>query len=101
IGSYNVIAEPLVPPKNILLPPLHIKLGLMKFFIKALSKEGRAFQYILRKFNNITEAKLHAGIFNGPQIRKLLKDANFENSMSPDEKKNVDFFSQNSRWIYG
>ncbi len=42
-GSKNVLHEPLVDPKNILLPPLHIKLGLMKNFVKALPKDGKAF----------------------------------------------------------
>ena len=30
----NLIAEPLVDPKDVLLPPLHIKLSLMKIFVK-------------------------------------------------------------------
>ncbi len=29
---------PLIDPKNIFLPPLHIKLGLMIFFVKAMGK---------------------------------------------------------------
>lgn len=33
-GNANVIRDPLVPGQNILLPPLHIKLGLVKSFIK-------------------------------------------------------------------
>ena len=35
-GEYNVINNPLVDPKKVLLPPLHIKLGIMKQFVKAL-----------------------------------------------------------------
>ena len=86
IGCYNVVAEPLVPPKNILLPPLHIKLGLMKNFVKALNKEGKAFEYLRQKFPQISDAKLHAGIFDGPQIRSLLRDRNFEISMRTIEQ---------------
>jgi hypothetical protein len=37
-GVKNVEKESLVDPKKILLPPLHIKLGLMKQFVKALPK---------------------------------------------------------------
>ena len=33
----NVIADPLVDPKDVLLPPLHIKLGLMKIFVKGMN----------------------------------------------------------------
>ena len=78
IGSYNVIAEPLDPPENVLLPSLHIKLGLMKIFVKALNKEGQTFKYLLQKFRQISDAKLHAGIFNRPKIRTLLKDKDFD-----------------------
>jgi hypothetical protein len=35
-GSHNVLAYPLVSPSKIILPLLHIKLGLMKNFVKAL-----------------------------------------------------------------
>ncbi|XP_023314144.1 uncharacterized protein LOC111693559 [Trichogramma pretiosum] len=37
-GHHNVINSPLVDPKKVLLPPLHIKLGIMKQFVKALSE---------------------------------------------------------------
>ena len=40
---YNVIKEPLVSRKNVLLPPLHIKLGLVKQFDKALDFEREVF----------------------------------------------------------
>ena len=76
-----MIAEPLVPPENVLLPPLHIKLGLMKNFLKALNKEGQAFKYLLQKFPQISDAKLHAGIFDRPKIRTLLKDKDFDIKM--------------------
>ena len=37
-GEKNVIAEALVNRDKIILPPLHIKLGLMKRFLKTLNK---------------------------------------------------------------
>ena len=37
---------PLANPKNVLLPPLHIKLGLTKAFAKARNQEGTAFMYL-------------------------------------------------------
>ena len=39
-GMYNVIKEPLGNMENVLLPPLHIKLGLVKQFTKALDFES-------------------------------------------------------------
>jgi hypothetical protein len=84
-GSHNVLSNPLVNPRNILLPPLHIKLGLMKNFIKALDKKGRTFAFVKEKFPRISEAKLEAGIFDGPQIRELLKDAKFDDCLENHE----------------
>lgn len=86
-GTKNVIKDPLVNPKNVLLPPLHIKLGIMKQFVKALNKENECFKYICSKFPSITDAKLKEGIFVGPQIRKLLTDSEFEKTMNDCEKE--------------
>ena len=71
--STNILEEPLVDREKILLPPLHIKLGLIKQFVKALDKNGACFQYICNTFPELTSEKLKAGIFDGPQIRKLIK----------------------------
>ena len=45
-GSHNVIREPLIVRSKILLPPLPIKLGLIKKFTKALDKQGQSFMYL-------------------------------------------------------
>ena len=59
----------MVPRDKIVFPPLHIKLGLMKQFFKALDKDGDCFQYICRSFPSLSNEKLKADIFDGPQIR--------------------------------
>ena len=46
VGDKNIINEPLVPGDRIILPPLHIKLGLIKQSVKALDKDGECFKYI-------------------------------------------------------
>ena len=46
LGSLNVLAPPLVECAKIEFPPLHIKLGIMKQFVKALEKDGDCFRYI-------------------------------------------------------
>jgi hypothetical protein len=76
-GSKNIVSETLVDPSKVLLPPLHIKLGLMKQFVKALDKEGNCFKYICNKFTSLSYEKVKEGVFVGPQIRKLLLDTNF------------------------
>ena len=69
-GFLNVLAPPLVERSKIVFPPLHIKLGIIKQFVKALYKDGDCFKYICMKFPGLTIEKLKAGIFDGPQIRK-------------------------------
>ncbi|GBO05250.1 hypothetical protein AVEN_201922-1 [Araneus ventricosus] len=45
--------EPLSASEKIILPPLHIKLGLMKNFVKAMDCGGSGFQYLRLKFPKI------------------------------------------------
>lgn len=85
-GSKNVVQKPLVDRSKILLPPLHIKLGLMKQFVKALDKNGECYTYLEMKFPGISNAKLKEGIFDGPQIRTMLKDEAFVTTMNTKEK---------------
>jgi hypothetical protein len=80
-----VIHASLVDPQKVLLPPLHIKLGIMKQFEKALDKSGSCFQYLGRKFASLSEAKVKEGIFDGQQIRQLMKDTAFTDTMSDIE----------------
>ena len=47
---YSVKNKPLIDPGNVPLPPLHIKLGLMKQFIKKLGKRNsRGSEYIVEQ----------------------------------------------------
>ena len=85
IGTNNILNEPLVSKENILLPPLHIKLGLMKQFVKSLDKEGQTFLFLKRMFPSISDAKLQAGIFVGPQIRRAIQ-SDIEEVMTQTEK---------------
>ena len=77
-GEHSLKENPLVDMNKVLLPPLHIKLGLMKNFVKALHKNGAAFQHLSTVFPSLSAAKLKEGIFVGPQIREVLKDTDFE-----------------------
>lgn len=88
-GSRNIIHDSLVEgwfPSKILIPPLHIKLGLMKQFVKALDKNGKCFKYLQTKFPKISEAKIKEGVFDGSQIRKMFRDSNYINQMNKLEK---------------
>ena len=85
VGDKNVINEPLIDRNCIILPPLHIKLGLMKQFVKALDKHGSCFNYIVQKFPGFSMENLKGGIFDGPQICKLIQDQAFTSYMTAVE----------------
>ena len=55
-GEYSVKENLLVDLNKVLLPPLHIKLGLMKNFVKALDKNGAAFQHLSTMFSDFNSA---------------------------------------------
>ncbi|UYV71936.1 hypothetical protein LAZ67_9001208 [Cordylochernes scorpioides] len=63
----------------------HIKLGLMKNFVKAMDRNASGFAYLKEKCSSISEAKIKEGIFVGPQIRELQQDGNFQNSLNEVE----------------
>ena len=84
-GTKNVMHMPPVESNKIVLPPLHIKLGLMKNFVKAIDRDGPAFRYLHEKFHTLGKAKIKEGIFIGPQIRELLKDIQFDSIITGNE----------------
>lgn len=86
-GTKNVMNVPPVEPTKVLLPTLHIKLGIMSQFVRALDKDSECFKYICSVYHRMTLDKLKAGVFTGPQIRKLMCDPNFEDTMSQTEKQ--------------
>ena len=86
-GEKNVINEPLVDRKNIILPPLHIKLVIRNSFIKALDRDGNCFHYICSTFPTVSDEKKKAGIFDRPQIRTLLKNKHFMARMTAVEAR--------------
>ena len=84
-GEKNVQAHSLVERSKIILPRLHIKLSIMKQFVKALNKDGDCFKYICTKFPGSTIEKLKAGIFDGPWIRTLINNRDFPDSINEKE----------------
>lgn len=85
-GKHNVIHEALVPREKILLPPLHIKLGLVKQFVKALEPISIAYLHIRKMFPHLSDAKVKGGIFTGPQIRLMLSSQELEQKMTDIER---------------
>ena len=73
-GCKNILHPAFVDRSNVILPPVHINLGVSKQFVKALNKEGACFRYIQDKFPNLSAEKVKQSVFVGPQIRTLTKD---------------------------
>ena len=71
----------MVAREKIIFPTLRIKLGLMK----VLDRDGLCFGYMTRTFSGISTDKLKAGIFDVPQMRKLIKDPQFTATMNEIE----------------
>ena len=57
-GLHKVQSHTLVEPNKILLPHLHIKLGVTKNFVKAMDREGDKFAFHQEKFPWISMEKL-------------------------------------------
>ena len=93
-GEKNIVNNPLVDRKNIILPPLNIKLGLIKQFVKALDRSGDCFGYMCSTFPGLSYEKKKAGIFDWPQIRTLLRDQYFVTTMTVVEARAWKAFSK-------
>lgn len=61
IGMMNVKEKTLVPPEKILMPTLHIKLGLVGSFVRRMNKDDDAFKYLKVLFQGLSIAKIKAG----------------------------------------
>ena len=57
-GIRNVENQTLVEPSKILLPSMHLKLGLMKNFEETMNQKEVAFNYLREKFPRLSDAKL-------------------------------------------
>ena len=68
------------------MPPLRIKLGVIKQFVKALDHESVAFRHLEAVFPKLSEAEVKAEIFVGPQIKKLMQDPEFSGKLLAPEK---------------
>ena len=86
-GAYSVKNVALVSADKILLPPLHIKLGLIKQFVTALDPSGETLKEIRSLFPKLSEAKVSAGVFVGPQVRQMFESESLESKMKEKEKR--------------
>ncbi|KAJ8666617.1 hypothetical protein QAD02_008279 [Eretmocerus hayati] len=86
-GKKNVQAISLVDRDKIVLLPLHIKLSIVKNFIKAMNKTGAGVLFLREKFPWLSKAELKEGVLVGPDIRKLMLDSGFDAVLNEVELK--------------
>jgi hypothetical protein len=72
-----VVHPALGEKQNIYLLPLHVNLGLIKIFVKAVGKGSVKFVSLRENFLKISGAKMKEGIFVGPQIKQIFEDQTF------------------------
>ena len=58
----------------------------MKQFVELLRLDGECFQHLLHTFSSLSYEKIKAGIFDGPQIRALVRDQAFVQAINDKEK---------------
>lgn len=69
-GFKNVANEPSIKSSKVLLPPIQIKLGLIKNFVKALDVNGSAFTYVKNSRGSVMKSERQAYLLD-------LKSENF------------------------
>jgi hypothetical protein len=67
-GTNNVAHQPPVDPCKVVLPPLHIKLGIKKNSLKTLDRNCPEFSFLCEKFPRLSTEKIQAGVFIDLQI---------------------------------
>jgi hypothetical protein len=70
------VRKPQVDKEKILLPSLHIKLGLIENFFKAMNMHGKDSEYLREKFAKLRDVKSKKRFFIGPQSRGTAVDGN-------------------------
>ena len=69
----------------------------MKNFVKSLNKGSPFSQFIQAKFSYVRDAKLRVGVFDGPQIRELMKYSTFDEVLTCNEKYHGYLFKMSSQ----
>ena len=57
VDMQNIVNEPIVSLNKIVFPPLHLKLGFMNQFVKALKTDSDCFQYIVTSLPGLSIEK--------------------------------------------
>lgn len=76
--------------KTLILPPLYsllFKIEFIKAFTETMDKEERDFAYLKIKFIYLSNGKIKEDVFVRSEIRKLLKNGQFEKILNEKDLK--------------
>ena len=86
VGKPNVINKPLFAKKKMIIPPMHIKFGLIKQLMNALPITGDCFNYVyLQSIFCFNYGKAESRHFRSPLNSKTSKRSTFVQSMTDAE----------------
>lgn len=99
-GTKNIALQHIVDNCKVLLPPLHIKLGLGKNFEQTLDQNGPAMYFLWEKFPELSMEKIKADAFIGLKIRQLFTDTQYDLAVSDVEKAACNAFWQDGTGFF-
>ena len=76
---------PLVESKKVLMPPVHIKLVLVKQFVRAMNAKGKALKHLFDMFSHVKRQNGRC-IFIGPDIHNMLQLPKFKEKKTRKEQ---------------
>ena len=79
-GDNNITNQPLLSRNRIILPPNQVRID--ETIRESFRLKRSLFCLSKRSLSWLSSEKLKAGIFDGPQIRKLIKDRTFSLDMT-------------------
>ncbi|GBM85152.1 hypothetical protein AVEN_183191-1 [Araneus ventricosus] len=83
----TVEQPPLAEPHKIIIPPLHIKLTLVKNLVKAMDKNEPAFKYLHEKFPRLNVAKIKEAVFVGLSLNSFSDTPSLRNFFEVKENR--------------
>jgi hypothetical protein len=94
--EYSQVDLPLISSEDVLVPPLHVKLGLASSLLRTIARTNPgALAALKRLFDRLSEQKLANGVLNGPQIRNLMEHPDgFRRELSDEQKAAFDAFCE-------
>lgn len=91
-SEHSVQENPLIDYNKVLLPPLDMKLDLMKYSVKNMDKNSAAFQHLCTLFLALSSTKHKEDIIVGAQIRVVLKGKDFEKFLILTKLRTWEYF---------